>query len=365
MTEARHRTPTLFDVAREAGVSKSSAARVLAGVGAASPKTRERVLAAAERLGYRTNALAKAVRSGSSHLIGAVVPDAASPFFSVTLRGLTDAARAAGFDVIVTNTDGDPEIEARSIELLVERRVDGLVIAPAIQDSSPRAIVELTRQSFPIVLLDRRMPALKDIPLVAVDNIRAIRLAVDHLIDSGHRGIAIVTDAAEDFPRVRTGEPLPEDRRWRPATQRLAGYVQAMDARGVAIEPAWVIGTARTHAAAKDAVTAFLHDPRGATAILCTDAQLTYAAYQALVDLGVSTPEDLAFVGFDDQDWTTVVRPPVTVVDQPRYDLGAAAANLLLSSSEGAEDVVLSPYLIERGTSAVAAKDTRIGTHAG
>lgn len=362
MTEPRHRTPTILDVAAEAGVSKSSAARVLAGVGSASPRTRERVQRAAEKLGYRANALAKAVRSGSSHLIGAVVPDASSPYFSMTLRGVTDAARAAGFEVIVANTDGDPAIEAHTLELLVEKRVDGLIIAPALQAASSDALHDLATRGFPMVLIDRRMPSLTQVPLVAIDNGRAIRRAVDHLVAHGHRNIAVVTDAADDVASTRPDGAAGAEALWRPSAQRLAGYVEAMRSHDTRVAPEWVISTTRAHPEAHEAMAAFLADPAGATAILCTDAGLTYAAYRALVDLGISTPDDFAFVGFDDQDWTTVVRPAVTVVDQPRYELGTAAARALLDPAPSPEDVILDTFLIERGTSSRRADAAREAT---
>lgn len=353
MTEPRHRAPTIHDVAAEAGVSKSSAARVLAGVGSASPRTRERVQQAAEKLGYRANALAKAVRSGSSHLIGAVVPDASSPYFSLTLRGVADAARAAGFEVIVANTDGDPRIETHTLEVLAEKRVDGLIIAPALQAASSDALLALADRDFPMVLIDRRMPSLRRVPLVAVDNVRAIRQAVDHLVERGHRDIAIVTDAADDVEHLRSHRPADAERIWRPSVQRLSGYLEAMSAHGLDIAPEWLITMTRAPASARQAISTFLENPAGATAILCTDAGLTYAAYRAAVDLGVSTPDDFSFVGFDDQDWTTVVRPTVTVVDQPRYELGKAATGVLLDREAQQGDVILDTFLIERGTSAM------------
>jgi LacI family transcriptional regulator len=154
---------TIVDVAREAGVSKSSAARVLAGRGSASPSTQQRVYDAAERLGYRPNALAKAMISGTSNTIAVVIPDVANPFFSSVLRGASDAAHAAGFEVILGNTDNDRDIQARSIDVLREKQVDGFIIAPVFEDD-PKSVRSLIDDDIPVVLLDRRMPALADVP---------------------------------------------------------------------------------------------------------------------------------------------------------------------------------------------------------
>lgn len=318
---------TIVDVAREAGVSKSSAARVLAGRGSASASTQKRVLDAAERLGYRPNALAKAMISGTSNTLAIVIPDVASPFFAAVVRGATDAAHAAGFEVLLGNTDNDSDIQTRAIDVLREKRVDGFVIAPVLEDD-PAAVRALVDDGIPVVLVDRRMPALADVPLVSIDHIAASRAAVDHLLDLGHRRIAIVTEAASrrDEVLLRRGDAqaLP------PSHQRLLGYVEALEARGVPVDinlilaSAYDLESARATVASALATTDF-------TALYCTDSVLTLGAYTHIVDAAIALPSSFSFLGFDDQEWTTLVRPAVTVVDQPRYRLGAAAANMLVA----------------------------------
>lgn len=326
----RQQPVTILDVAEAAGVSKSTAARVLAGHGSSSRKSRLRVTEAATRLGYRPNGIAKAMASGFSHTIGAVIPDVASPFFSVVMRGLTDASRAAEFEVILSNTDNDPEAEARSLDVLTAKRVDGLIIAPVFQEN-PAAILQVVASGTPVVLFDRRLDrsALR-LPLVSLDHLGASRIAVDHLLDAGHELVAIVTEATEEPVELLDIEDPDAVTFLRPSSQRLLGYLQALAERGIEIRPDLIIRSQYDADSASATVGAVLDAGIGFTALYCTDSVLTLGAYRELIHRGVAVPEDLSFVGFDDQDWTTLVRPAITVVDQPRHRLGEVAAELLL-----------------------------------
>lgn len=354
MTDRRI-VPTVHDVAREAGVSKSSAARVLSGRGSSSPETRRRVEETAARLGYRRNALAKAIVSGTSGTIGVVIPDVATPFFSVVVRGLTDAARSAGFEVMVANSDNDPEIEARTIELFAEKRVDGFVIAPAFQGDH-RAIVRVVQDHTPIVLLDRRMPALQHVPSVVVDNVGAAKLATQHLLELGHHRIAVVTEARDNSIDLLDRATTEDVTLWLPATQRLLGYLIAHEEAGVDPHPNLTIRCDYNTSSAATAVGSLLDSGTDVSALFCTDRALTVGAYRELADREVVIPHDISFVGFDDQDWTTLVRPAVTVVEQPRYHMGLTCTNMLLAQirhlETETEKVQLPARLIQRGSTA-------------
>lgn len=333
-----HGAVTIIDVAQAAGVSKSAAARVLSGSGSASERTRKKVLEAAERLGYRPNQLARAMKSGATNTIGIVVPDVALPFFSAVLRGLTDTARAAGFEVLVSNTDNDADIEARSLELLAEQRVDGIVIAPVFQDS-PDAIIRLHQEGMPIVLLDRRMPGLEHLPLVSLDHVDATEQAVRSLIDAGHRRIALVTEASQGGSTLDDLAAQDADHSdlslLRPSAQRLIGYLRALRRADLEIDEDLIIRSGYTTAEAQQAVAAFLDRRAGATALHATDAVLSSGAYRGIRSRGLSIPDDLSFIGFDDEDWTTMVEPAVTVIEQPRQRLGATATTALVGIIRG------------------------------
>lgn len=350
----RHASATIIDVAREAGVSKSAAARVLARSGSASPQTKQKVLEAAERLGYRPNQLAKAMKSGLTHTLGVVLPDVANPFFSAVLRGFTDAARSAGFEVLVSNTDNDPEIESSSIELLAEKRVDGIAIAPVLQ-RDPQAIARIAAEGIPVVLLDRRLPTLAALPLVSADHADATAQAVRALIDNGHTRIALLTEATQSLDELRAIAEGPDDEYFallRPSAQRVIGYLRALAAAEIPADEHLLLRSAYSVDDAQRAVEAFLDSGVTATALHSTDAALTSGAYRALTARDIAVPQDLAFIGFDDQDWTTLVRPAVSVIDQPRQRLGATAATTLIGAIRGhapsAHDHLLNASLLMR-----------------
>lgn len=333
-----HGSVTIIDVAQAAGVSKSAAARVLAQNGSVSDKTRKKVLEAADRLGYRPNQLARAMKSGATNTIGIVVPDVANPFFSAVLRGLTDTARAAGFEVLVSNTDNDADIEARSVELLAEQRVDGIVIAPVFQPD-PSALIRLESEGMPIVLLDRRMPGLGGLPLVSVDHVDATEQAMRALIAHGHRRIALVTEPSQVRSTLESfRDHSAEDHDLsllRPSTQRLVGYLRALSEADIDIDDALIIRSRYTTADAQRAVQEFFERGEAVTALHATDAVLSSGAFRGIRSSGRAIPGDLSFIAFDDQDWTTMVEPAVTVIEQPRQRLGATAATTLVGIIRG------------------------------
>lgn len=352
-------TVTIIDVAREAGVSKSAAARVLARNGSASAATREKVLEAAAQLGYRPNQLARAMKSGATNMIGIVVPDVVIPFFSAVLRGIADNARAAGFEVLVSNTDNDADIEARSLELLAEQRVDGIAIAPVFQQN-PTAILRLVDEGMPVVLLDRRMPGLEHLPLVSVDHAAAAEQAVRALARLGHERIALLAEAAPAVSRLQdlteSAPDNPELSLLRPSAQRIVGYLRALKREGIEVDEDLIIHSGYTTSSAQEAVDGFLARGTGATALHATNAVLSSGAYRGIRAQGLSVPDDLSFIGFDDQEWTTMVQPAVTVVEQPRQRLGATAATVLTTIIRGdaAEPLerLLGAELVMRGSAA-------------
>lgn len=352
-------TVTILDVAQRAGVSKSAAARVLARNGSASAATRKKVLEAASDLGYRPNQLARAMKSGATNTIGIVVPDVVIPFFSAVLRGLSDNARAAGFEVLVSNTDNDADIEARSLELFAEQRVDGIALAPVFQDN-PSAVLKLVDERMPVVLLDRRMPGLEHLPLVSVDHASATEQATNALIALGHERIALLAEAA---PALSTLQELtaskPDDPALtllRPSAQRIVGYLRALGQAGLDVDEGLIVRSGYTTASAQAAVETFLERRSDATALHATNAVLSSGAYRGIRSRGLQLPDDLSFIGFDDQDWTTMVQPAVTVVEQPRQRLGATALTVLTSIIRGAVadplEHLLDAEMLVRGSAA-------------
>jgi len=342
------REPTIRDVARGAGVSPATAARALGGYGAVSEAARTRVAAAARELGYRANSLARSMITGSTHTLGVVVADIENPFFARAVRGIADVAHAHGFEVMITNSDEDLLTERTAVHVLFEKRVDGLIIAPAASKHGEH-LGELLDRGLPIVLIDRSVDGLPA-DAVVVDNRRAARDAVSHLVRLGHRRIAVVTGSPlhdsgvepqphatpppGDVPMSGYASP-PSEFVITSTADRLAGYEDALTAGGIDVAPELICtATSRREMARVKAMEALRLDPP-ATAFFTTDNFMTFGVLEGIREAGRSIPSDVSLVGFDDLDWTTVVEPPLTVVAQPTYDLGVTAATRLIARIGG------------------------------
>jgi LacI family transcriptional regulator len=314
--------PSLIDVARAAGVATATAGRALGGYGQVSERTRERVLAAAAELGYRTNGLARSMITGSTQTIGVVVTDVANPFFATALSGITDVTHPAGFEVLLANTGGDLDAERRAITVMSEKRVDGVIVAAA-QPGEGAHLKQAIGAGVPVVLIDRLVRGVPEADTVTIDNERAATEAVAHLLELGHRRIGVITEAVSLVSGSRK-------RGLFPSAVRLRGYFEAL--RGAGIEPDEdLVGVARyDRESAYDATMRLLALAAPPTALLCTDNVLATGAYRAAQDRGLRMPGELSLIGFDDEPWTTLVRPELTVVEQPTYELGTRAGRQLL-----------------------------------
>ena len=195
---ARRRDVTVADVAKAAQVSKAQAARALGNYGAVSDDVRERVLAAAEELDYRPNELARSMNTGKSHTIGVVVGDIENPHFGLATRGITDTAKKAGYNVILVNTDEDRAAEVDAVRVLLDKRVDGLIVAPASSVDTEH-LQEVHRSGRPLVFIDRTAGDLK-VETMAVDMVRISREATQYLLEAGHRRIAFISTLRTDTP---------------------------------------------------------------------------------------------------------------------------------------------------------------------
>jgi LacI family transcriptional regulator len=357
--------PTIPDVARAAGVSVPTAGRALGGYGYVSQDVRRRVLAAAERLGYRRNTLARSMVTGRTHTLGFVGADIENAFFARAMRGISDVAHARQYQVILTNSDEDPGLERAAVQLLIEKRVDGIIVAPADLDQ-PEHLAMAIRDGTPVVLLDRAIPGLAA-DAVVVDNVPGAETAVAHLVALGHERIAVIS--TRPGPRAVFGadslrtDPGIDPRTLRPSAARVLGYLRAHWAAGLPVSPDLVrVGVTpqgtragvRRRAAALAETLAVLRGPRPATAIFTTDNDMSHGAVEAIRRGAVAVPEQVSLVGFDDLDWATLVSPPLTVVEQPVYELGAVAAERLLARVQGDESpprhVVLETRLLRRAS---------------
>jgi LacI family transcriptional regulator len=321
---------TIHDVAREAGVSRSTASRALAGYGVVSKDAAERVLAAAAELDYHANGVARSMKTGRSNTLGAVVADIENAFFARAMRGFTDVARANGFQVILTNTDEDPVVEQSAVRVFQERRVDGIVATPASLDTTGH-LHAAHAAGVPIVLLDRRIPGLA-VDVVQIDNVLAARETTQQLITAGHRKIAMLTGVTElevsvHASDLESGVSTTRD--------RLQGYREALGAAGLVYRPDYV-RTADFHlmAARQEAERLFRMRDRP-TAVFTTDSTNALGVLLALRDVGLHVPQDVSVVAFDDADWADVVEPGLSVMAQPVHEMGRLSASLLVSRIRG------------------------------
>ncbi|MDR6290908.1 LacI family transcriptional regulator [Inquilinus ginsengisoli] len=342
---------TVADVARAAGVSKATAARVLGGYGIVSDAVREKVLAAAKALDYRPNELARSMTTGRSGAIGVVVGDIENPFFSSAVRGITDVARAAGYTVILANSGEDIAAEKDAIRTLIAKRVDGLIVAPS-RSREIDHLRDLQRSGRPLALLDRAIPELA-VDTVTVDDREAAEAATRLLIEHGHRRLAYVT--ACDTPE-HTYRDL-ADIHTASVRHRIEGFLSACEAARIppAGRSVWLGANSRQET--RRLAMERLKPPQPPTAVLASDSLIALEIFKVARELGLSIPDDLSLITFHDADWTSVTSPSVTVIDQPVHQLGTAVAELLVSRLKGyngaARHMVFPTRLVARASVAI------------
>jgi LacI family transcriptional regulator len=362
--------PTIEDVAAAAGVSRATAARALGGYGRVSDETRSVVRKHAQALGYQANRLAQGMVTGRTLTLGFVSADMADAFFGQTMRGFTDIARAQGYDVIISNSEEDPQLERRAVETMLQRRVDGLLLAPTELDKF-RHLEAVLASGLPIVQIDRSVRGLAA-DAVLIDNAGAARDAVNHLIERGHERIGLLTAGLADGDPIAQLDAVATDPVHAPTPlSRAVGYLSALRSAGLPVEVQLIASAssaARYADRAEAAVAGLLTQPAPPTAILAVDGSLTLCAFEAVQDSGLRFPDECTVLGFDDLDWTRIVRPRVTVVAQPAYDIGATAARRLLARLAGdtspPQTLLLETSLVARESTTSATPAARRGASA-
>lgn len=303
---------TVEDVAKEADVSTATVSRVFSGSAKVNEDTSDKVLRAARKLNYRPNRVASRLRGkgSQSKVLGLIVTDLNNPFFSDIARGVGDIAYKNENGVIVCNTDEDPQKERFYLDILLSEKVAGLIIAPTIGN---KEYLKEIRKNIPLVTVDRHIPEI-DIDSVLVDNEHGAYLAVNRLVNLGHKRIGIVCG----IKGITTTE------------KRLSGYEKALRENGISTKRKLIFhGNSKEEGGIKG-VKKLLNLESPPTAIFSTNNLMTLGIYEELYRQGIQVPEDIAIVGFDDMSWATALNPPLTAVRQPSYDLGVTAIELLL-----------------------------------
>ena len=307
---------SIYDVARESGVSVFTVSAVVNNKSHVGKKLRERVEAAIRKLSYRPNLVARSLAKQRTHTIGMIVPDIANPFFPMVVRGAEDAAQKHGYNLLLCNSDDSLDKEEKAIELLLSKRVDGILLTKAAGDFSPSLRHMIKEVGIPFVLVMRTYPKLtKD--AVITDDYQGAHDAVCHLARSGRRRIGLISG------------PL----RVSNAIARWEGFHDALKAQGLVSENQLVVeGDYRIDSGFRAGHALLSHRPDG---IYVANHLMTIGLLKAAEEMRLSCPEDFGLVSFDDYPWLGVFRPKLSTVELPKHQLGSEAAELLLSRIAG------------------------------
>lgn len=325
--------PTIRNVAERAGVSKSLVSLVMRGSPHVSERRRQAVLQAARELGYRPNAVARSLVEGRTRLIGAIVADLHNPFFAEFLDGLQESLHGEGLRMLVGSGRWDPLFEAEAVEAFLEMRVDGLVLLSVVPESLKEAAA-----SVPVVVVGER--DVVGVDIVVDDDELGASLAVDHLVELGHRRIAHI-----------------EGTRSTTARYRRAGYEKAMHRHGLADEIVVESGDF-TEDGGYRAACSLLRRAARPTAIFAPNDLVATGALSAADEFGMGVPADLSIVGYDNTHLAAIRHVSLTSVDQPRRDMGRVAAELLAARigdlSRPTRQNLVVPHLVVRSTTGPA-----------
>ncbi len=327
-------TTTIRDVATQAAVSPATVSRVLNGRIDVAPDLRDRVLAAVAALNYRPNGAARSLRTRATTVLGVIISDITNPFFTSMVRGVEDAAQEAGYSVVLANTDEDLDKERRYMEVAASEQMAGVVLSPA--STSHTSVNYLVERNIPVVTIDRRLRG-APVDSVTVNNFRAAFEATEHLIDQGCRRIGFIAGPVT----TTTG------------SRRLAGHKAALRAAGLPDDPDLVVNGEFRIDGGRSAAGELLE--RKIDGLFVANNLMTIGALEALGARSLEPGRDLAVVGFDDINWGTALRPPLTAVSQPTYEIGQQSAQLLLRRIRGEQlppqRIVLPAKLIIRQSS--------------
>lgn len=310
-------TATIRDVAGRAGVALSSVSRVLSGHADVSLEMRTRVLAAVEELAYQPDMLAQSLRRGSTRTVGFVLRDMSNPLFAMIAKQCEQVLRRAGYSLLLTNSDGDVEVEAVNLEVFRRRRVDGLIVS-LVSETAAQTRAVLSQARVPIVLLDRQVEGLVA-GAVLCDHYTGVRQAVEALLSRDHRRILMVTGTLE----VRTSR------------ERQRAYLDAFAAAGMPVPDGMLLFKSFGESYAKEQVLRLMGRRGSPTALVTGGVLATVGALRALNELDCQPGRDIAMVALDEWPTRDVFAPHLATVARDSVEMGAATAELLLDMLGG------------------------------
>jgi LacI family transcriptional regulator len=327
--------PTIYDVARLAGVSTATVSRALNGTGQIAGGTRAAIDAAVEQLGYQPNRVARSLVTKSTQTIALLLPDITNPFYAALVSGIQHRALESGHTMLLCTTEGDPEREEQYLTLLRSKQVDGVLVDGLVLP--PDRIARFVREGLPIVCLDRDI-ASESVPLVQVDNRMGAMLATRHLIELGHKRIAHVAGA----PQLRISD------------DRIQGYRDAHHAVGIEAGRELLAVGSFTEEGGYEATRELLAST-DFTAIFAANDLSAIGVLSALAEGGRRVPADVSVVGFDNLRLSRFTTPSLTTVHQPAREIAEHATRLLLELAAGQRVPMLrllEPELVVRASTA-------------
>lgn len=314
-----YRRATQRDVARLAGVSQATVSKALGGQHAAVPAaTLERVLAAAEQVGYRVDGTARNLRRQRTETLAALIPDITNPFYPALVRGIQEVADREGYNVVTYNTDGHVDKELRFVEAAQTARVDGLIVTPFHLTSGE--LQSLVTTGTAVVVIGRVTDHPQRIPLdcVYVDHPAGAGAVIDHLVDRGHERIGLLAGESDNL----VGLP------------RRTGFLDAMRRHGIKVDESSMVESPFTEEGGYQAAQT-LFDRNRPTALAAANDLIAFGALRALRERGLRVPEDVALTGFDDIPAARLVTPALTTVSQFQGRIGTRAAELIITRLRG------------------------------
>jgi LacI family transcriptional regulator len=307
---------SISDVARESGVSIFTVSAVVNNKSHVGKNLRERVEEAIRKLNYRPNLIARSLIKQKTQTIGMIVPDIVNPFFPMVVRGAEDAAQKQGYNLLLCNSDDSLAKEETAIELLLSKRVDGILLTKAAGEFSPSLRQMIKEMNIPFVLVMRTYPQLTKDAVIS-DDYQGAYEAVCHLARSGRRRIGLISG------------PLKISN----AKERWRGFRKALDEKKLPYEPDLVVeGDYRIESGFRAGHALLSHRPDG---IYVANHLMTIGLLKAVDEMGLKCPEDFGLVSFDDYPWLGVFRPRLTTVELPKHQLGSEAAELLIQRIGG------------------------------
>lgn len=304
---------TISDVAKIAGVSKSTVSRILNGnYGQNTEETIKRVLSVIEELDYRPNALAKGLKSMKTNVIGIVLSNLQNPFWANVLQGVEDTCREYGYNLMICNSNEEAKLEEEHIRSFEMKQVDGIIVNATLKNMD--IYKRLIDSKFPFISINRKIYGL-ELDTVVVDNIKGSKLAIDHFVQLGYQKIAVFVYPLDQIsPRI----------------ERIEGYKEGLKNNGIEFDPSLIYIVPEKKDEVKKSIKNLFSGLDRPDAIFSTNNMMTLELLEGLKEININVPNDVAIIGYDETVWSKHLNPPLTTVYQPSYEMGELAAKKLI-----------------------------------